>query len=459
MNPTRSQISSCRRALVLLPFLIAVFCASAAFAEEIVIRPQALPQSTVVRLGDVAEIRGSDSGRAARLAALPLMPAPAPGTRRFLRAKEIQDMLSAHGKDLTQLNMVGSAQVAVLPYVVGAPAAGHANNDAKAGRATLMANDAAPFDPADPDGLNGMAGRRAALAFDHVTASGLSSADDSRVPSYREFLRQLIVDHLITQTGRADGWNVSCKLSPQHATLLATSTAPPTCDGGNPPWTGRQRFTISLATASGPVKLPISADVALSQPVVVAVRPIAPGAIITAADVTVQQMDDAPAANGRRAPVHAVDDLIGMEANRTIQVGAIVFTDQVQSPLLVKRGETITVVAQGGGIRVRTTALARQNGAHGDLVQLESLQTKERYDARVTGFRQASVLAPTRPYGDQASLEATADAARRDRLDRDVNAFRKYLPTEDASQDDLERQVAAFRRYLENNGRNDAQTR
>jgi flagella basal body P-ring formation protein FlgA len=84
-----------------------------------------------------------------------------------------------------------------------------------------------------------------------------------------------------------------------------------------------------------------------------------------------------------------------MEARQAIQVGSVIFTDQVQSPVLVKRGEVITVTSQGGGIRVRTSARARQDGAKGNLVQVESLDTKERYDARVVGPHEAAVFATT----------------------------------------------------------------
>ncbi len=61
-----------------------------------------------------------------------------------------------------------------------------------------------------------------------------------------------------------------------------------------------------------------------------------------------------------------------MEAKQAIQTGDVILTDQVQAPIVVKRGEVISVVSQSGGIRVRTTARARQDGARGELVQVES---------------------------------------------------------------------------------------
>jgi flagella basal body P-ring formation protein FlgA len=97
-------------------------------------------------------------------------------------------------------------------------------------------------------------------------------------------------------------------------------------------------------------------------------------------------------ATNRRAPVTSIEQLIGMEASQPIAAGDVIFTDKIQAPVLVKRGEIITVVSQVGSIRVSTTARARQDGSRGELVQLESLETRETYDARVTGRREAAVF-------------------------------------------------------------------
>jgi flagella basal body P-ring formation protein FlgA len=126
-------------------------------------------------------------------------------------------------------------------------------------------------------------------------------------------------------------------------------------------------------------------------PVVVAAAPIARGDIITAANLEVQMIERPARPSSRRAAVDAVEKVVGMEARQAIQAGEIVFGDQVRAPLLVKRGDLITVSTQGSGIRVRTTAKARQDASYGELVQVESLETRERYDARVIGHREATI--------------------------------------------------------------------
>jgi flagella basal body P-ring formation protein FlgA len=54
-------------------------------------------------------------------------------------------------------------------------------------------------------------------------------------------------------------------------------------------------------------------------------------------------------------------------------------------PLMVARGELVTVSAGRGAIHVRTRAKAMQPGRYGEFIEVESLDSQERYAARVVG--------------------------------------------------------------------------
>ncbi|MCI0332235.1 MAG: flagellar basal body P-ring formation chaperone FlgA [Planctomycetes bacterium] len=326
---------------VMLVMLLAGTAASA--ATEIRVRENTVVENAVVRLGDVAEISSNDEQQTRRLAAIPLMPAPVDGSQRFLRKREIEDLLAAHGVDLPALAIRGAAQVTVT----------------------------------------GSRARAGAGEIDMKTRAVL-----------RDGVRSLIANYLHTKTGDAGDWTVMCDVAERHLTLLQTATTRPTCVGGTAPWLGRQRFVILFATANGPTQFPVYAEITPpSVPVVVALVPLNRGDVITAADLELQNVDEAPKSNGRRVAAQSVESLIGMEARQPIPAGSILFTDSVQSPVLVKRGDLITVSSQGSGIRVRTTARARQDGSHGQLVQVESLETKESFDVRVVGAREAAIVA------------------------------------------------------------------
>jgi flagella basal body P-ring formation protein FlgA len=354
--------------------------ATASTAAVIALRPQAMPESTVVRLGDVADVRAESSQEAARLAALPLMPAPAAGTRRYLRMREVQDLLAAHGEELGRLNFRGETVIEVA-----SPAAVDPTAD-------------------DEQGITRERRRAAWLGTASATVAPVSiQQPTARLVELRDELRRIIVAHLERTAGQEGQWHVEPKVSNRHLQLLPAAASPPSCEGGKPPWTGAQRFIISFPTAQGDAKFAVAAEVTRPQSVVVAVRPIERGGVVTAAHVEVQERDDLPPAVGRRVPIESVEGLLGMEAARVIQAGQVIFSDDVQAPLLVKRGEEVTVYARGGGIQVRTLARARQDGARGELVPVESLETRERYDAVVVGLRAAVVFGGgTAPTADVA---------------------------------------------------------
>jgi flagellar basal body P-ring formation protein FlgA len=317
---------------------------------------------------------------AARLAAVPLMPSPAGGTKRFLRMREVQDLLAAHGEPMDRLNFRGATVIEVASPAASCQSADDGDASTRERRRAAWSGTAAIT--VVPDGAQ------------------LSTA---RLAELHEQVRQTIVEYLNHSAGQDAGWSVEPKVSDAHLQWLSLATSPASCAGGREPWTGRQRFTISFPTAQGNAHFTITADVMRPQPVAVAIRAIERGAVVTAAYVELQQRNDLPPASGRHVPVGSVERLLGMEAARPIAAGQVIYSDDVQAPLLVKRGDEVTVYARGGGIQVRTTARARQDGARGELVQVESLETRERYDAVVVGPREAVVFAGnTAPTADVA---------------------------------------------------------
>ena len=74
-------------------------CSAVEAATEIAVRESIVISRSVVRLGDVADITCDNDADAQRLAALPLMPAPTADNQRFLRSREIEDLLAARQAD------------------------------------------------------------------------------------------------------------------------------------------------------------------------------------------------------------------------------------------------------------------------------------------------------------------------------------------------------------------------
>jgi flagellar basal body P-ring formation protein FlgA len=379
--------------------LVAVCVASEAIAAvDVKLRDRVAPHGSVVRLGDVAEIVTADRQQARRLGSLPLMPAPAPGTERFLRTREIQDMISAQGADLAGLRFIGAEQVLIA-----------AESTAATSSKVVQASAEIPTDR-QVKPMNLHAAVLAGTAPEQ-TASQIP-LDETRAAEIRMELTGVIANYLKIKTGKAHAWKVECDLADRELRKLDAAESTPVCVGGSEPWTGRQRFLISFSTGAGPVQLPIFAEISPPPvPAIVAIRPIGRGEVVKAADIELRTVEANSKSLGQRAVVDSIEKLIGMETRQAIQAGDIVFADSVQAPIVVKRGDVITVTSQSGGIRVRTSGRAMQDAARGDLVQVESLGSRERFDARVVGPREAAVFAVSRTMAPEPVKRA--DSVRR----------------------------------------------
>jgi flagella basal body P-ring formation protein FlgA len=371
---------------------------SSAVAIEVRLRERVLPKASVIRLGDIADIAGKDRDAVKKLAVVPLMPAPAPDTERFLRKREVADMLAANGVEIGDIHFSGADQVAISPM-----------NKVQA--ATYQESTSGP---------TGARLNRHAV----VLAGGQADAADVKLSDgqeadYKNELCRVIGDYLKARSGKAEIGTIDCNVPDRQLAQFAQASSAPTCAGGAEPWTGKQKFTLSFVTPAGPAQININADIAeAAAPIVVARRPVIRGNIITAADLEVRTLEPSAKNAGRRGTFDSIEKLIGMEAKQPLQQDETVYADQVQSPVLVKRGELITVSSRSGSICVRTSAKATQDGSKGDLIQVESLGSKQKYDARVVGLREASVFAPTRVAAAPSERTKTApiqSAARNDR--------------------------------------------
>jgi flagella basal body P-ring formation protein FlgA len=142
--------------------------------------------------------------------------------------------------------------------------------------------------------------------------------------------------------------------------------------------------------AEMPSKPAGTAEPSSLEPIVIARRPIAAGAMVREADV---ELRPAERPLGGVQPARTLDQVIGVEAARSIGEGQPLDLRFVRKPLLVARGQMVSVVAKSAGVQARTTARALEGGSRGDLILLESLETKGRISAVVTGAQQAEVLA------------------------------------------------------------------
>lgn len=345
----------CGSALAIASLTLAAPVVSA----ELRLRQTIEPTGHVICLGELAEIGSVDEETQARLAALELFPRPPVGRERFVTLAEIQQALVTRGYGLAEFSFTGSSRVQVR----SAPPRG-----------------TSPRPPAK--------------------VAPATQATSPALVRRAETLASQAIERYLAQRGGAAGWRVRATVDEASARAIAIGQHL-TVVGDSPPATGRHTFTLQGTQGEASQTYSITAEVDLAPARVVAARNVARGTILGPGDLTLASADPTEVeAQG----FTRLEDVVGREATRGLANGQLVTSDQVRSPILVRRGEPVTVWARAAGLRVRTTAVARDDGSLGDLVTVETRQNRQTFFARVSGPQEVDVYA-------HATTAATAAVA------------------------------------------------
>lgn len=142
----------------------------------------------------------------------------------------------------------------------------------------------------------------------------------------------------------------------------------------------RARTTVGVRCASPAWSVYLPVSVESEAPVLVARRSLRRGEVPLAADFDRSR---------RRVPglaaefVAEPDALGGQRLRRAIAAGEPLATAMLESPPLVRRGQSVTAVTRAAGIEVRLSAEAMANAAAGDRLRLRNPTTGRLLDGTV----------------------------------------------------------------------------
>lgn len=108
------------------------------------------------------------------------------------------------------------------------------------------------------------------------------------------------------------------------------------------------------------------------QEVLVLQRPLMPGETL-GGDALALESRDVGRVVGALVDIDAVQ---GYRLRRPLPAGAILTSADVQSPRLVRRGDSVVVVARAGGIEVRAAGKALGDAGAGERVNVENLSSR-----------------------------------------------------------------------------------
>lgn len=146
---------------------------------------------------------------------------------------------------------------------------------------------------------------------------------------------------------------------------------------------GTGRFTAVVAWGNGgDERIRVAGRIERMTQVPVLANRIMRGEVIGEADIVWQSLPDARVA---RAALTDMDQIVGMAAKRSLKAGTPVTASDVRRPLLINRGETVTMMLNTPTMQLTTKGRALQHGSEGDTIRISNLQTNTVIDAIVTG--------------------------------------------------------------------------
>ncbi|WP_291316433.1 flagellar basal body P-ring formation chaperone FlgA [Desulfuromonas sp.] len=143
---------------------------------------------------------------------------------------------------------------------------------------------------------------------------------------------------------------------------------------------GSRRFTLIFRVDGRVVKnLSLRAELEALAPVVVAASDLRRGAELSRDDIVLSERNLVDL----REPCFDPEELLGKRLRRSVRAGVPVSRGTVEFPPMVRRGETITISAARGALRLTALGEARQDGREGEFVRVRNNSSRKEIQCRV----------------------------------------------------------------------------
>ena len=110
------------------------------------------------------------------------------------------------------------------------------------------------------------------------------------------------------------------------------------------------------------------------------------GDIIAAEDLSYAELD---VKYNSSALVKGPELAVGKTLKWPIRQGGLVRDQDLQNPIIIKKGDPVDVIWRSQTVSLTMTGIAQKDGAAGDLIPIENPTSKKTIEARITGMGQA----------------------------------------------------------------------
>jgi flagella basal body P-ring formation protein FlgA len=309
--------------------LITVF-AAAATAQQAVIHVN--DQATVGRpsftLGDIARVEAGDSSLAAAVRSVRLGVSPMPGNWRELDREYISSQLSRNGFYGNKVKLLSPALVRIY-------------RESQSVSQVMMESR-----------LREYISQNAPWGADEMVITEISYAGDIIIP----------------------------------AGTLAVDIRP----RGSGSYLGRTPFVVDLIVG-GQVErqLVMQAKIAVYREAVIAVNAVRARAIIDQTDLEIRRVDIASVSG---TAFSVIDDVAGMSTTTYLQPGQIITSKDITPPIIIKRGQMVSLEAVRPCFTIRTTGVAQKDGRKGEIIPVLNPSSRKTVKAKAVAEGRAEVI-------------------------------------------------------------------
>lgn len=151
---------------------------------------------------------------------------------------------------------------------------------------------------------------------------------------------------------------------------------------------GRFSIYIDVAMQNGNQKITLSGIARELIEVAALIQPMRRGAVVKPEDLTVVKLARS------RVPARAIldgEELVGLAARSGIRANTPITRNNFERPLLIPRGDKVTLTYRLGGMKLSTRGQAMDDGAKGDVIDIMNLESRRIVSAVVISRGQVHV--------------------------------------------------------------------
>jgi len=127
-------------------------------------------------------------------------------------------------------------------------------------------------------------------------------------------------------------------------------------------------------------KLYVSVNIKTIEPVVTLKHSVTRNTVLQASDLVLENKD---ISGLHRGYYTEIKQLVGKHVKNSLKSGLVVTPGHVKNPLAVKKGSTVLILADAGGIQVNMKGKAMKSGALGDWIPVQNLSSKRKIEGRI----------------------------------------------------------------------------